>query len=44
VDAVAAGLRADVDDGIADAGSAPVEDFVLFADAEREDVDQRIAE
>ena len=43
VDAVAAGFRSDVDDRIADAGGARVEDFVLFADAEREDVDQRIA-
>ena len=43
VDAVAAGLRAHIDDRIADAGGSRVEDFVLFADAQREDVDQRIA-
>ena len=43
MDAVAAGFGADVDDGVADAGGSGVEDFVFAADAEREDVDQRIA-
>ena len=43
VDAVAAGFGSDVDDGVADAGGAGVEDFVFSADAEGEDVDERIA-
>ena len=43
VDAVAAGLGADVDHRIADAGGLGVEDLVLADQAEREGVDQRIA-
>ena len=43
MDAVAAGLGADVDDGIAGAAGSGEEKFVLRRDAEREDVDQRIA-
>ncbi len=42
VNAVAPGLRADIDDGIADAGGAAVEDLVLFENAEGEGVDQRV--
>jgi hypothetical protein len=43
VDAVAAGLGADVDDRVADAGGLGVEDFVDLDQAEGEGVDQRIA-
>ena len=43
VDAVAAGLGADVDDRVADAGGLGVEDLVVADEAEREGVDQRIA-
>ena len=43
VDAVAAGLGADVDHRIADAGGLGVEDLVLADQAEREGVDQRVA-
>ena len=43
VDAVAAGLGADVDHGIAGAAGLGVEDLVLADEAEREGVDQRIA-
>ena len=43
MNAVAAGLRADVDHRIADARGSAVEDLVVPEDAEREDVDQRIA-
>ena len=43
VDAVAAGLCADVDDGVAGAGGLAVEDFVFADQAEGEGVDQRIA-
>ena len=42
VNAVAPGLRADVDDGIAETGGAAVEDLVLFENAEGECVDQRV--
>ena len=43
VDAVAPGLGSDVDDRVADAGGARDRRSRLFADAERENVDQRIA-
>ena len=43
VDAVAAGLGADVVDGIAGAGRDALDDLVGTGDAEAEDVDQRIA-
>ncbi len=43
VDAVAAGLRADVDHGIADARGLAVEHFVFTEDAQSEGVHQRIA-
>ncbi len=43
VNAVAAGFRSDVNHRIADAGGAAVENFVVAEDAQREDVDQRIA-
>ncbi len=43
VDAVAAGLGADIDDGIARAAGLGVEDLVLADEAEREGVHQRIA-
>ena len=43
VDAVAAGLGADVDDGVADAGGLGVEDFVDADQAEGEGVDEGIA-
>ena len=43
MDAVAAGLRADVDHRIADARRLGVEDLVLPADAQREHVHQRVA-
>ena len=43
VDAVAAGLGADVDDGIALAGGARVKDLVAPDQPEREGIDQRIA-
>ena len=42
MDAVAAGLGSDVDDGVANAGGLSVEDFLLFADAEGKDIDQRV--
>ena len=42
MDAIAARFRANVDDGVADAGSFGVEDLILFADTEREYIDQRI--
>ena len=43
VDAVAAGLGAYIDDGVAGAAGLGVEDFVLADQAQREGVDQRIA-
>src|ERR1035437_5948047 len=43
VNAVAAGARADVDHGVADARRLGVEHVFLAADAEGEDVDQRVA-
>ena len=43
VDAVAAGLRADVVDRIADAGGAALDERVGLRDAEAEHVDERIA-
>ena len=43
VDAVAAGLGADVVDGVADAGGDALDDVGRLGDAEAEDVDQRIA-
>ena len=43
VNAVAAGLRADVNHRVADAGGLAVEDFVLAEHAQRERVHQRIA-
>src|ERR1022692_3809115 len=43
VNAVAAGARAHVDHGVADARGLGVEHLFLAADAEREDVDQRVA-
>ena len=43
VNAVAAGLGADIDDRVAGAGGLAVEDFVFADHAEREGVDQRIA-
>ena len=43
VDAVAAGLGADIDDGVAGAAGLGVEDFVFADQAEREGVDERIA-
>ena len=43
VDAVAAGLRADVVDGVADAGRDALDDVRRLRDAEAEHVDQRIA-
>ena len=43
VDAVAAGLRADVDDGVAGALGAPEEDAVGADDAEVHDVDEDVA-
>src|SRR5450432_2434913 len=42
VDAIAAGARADVDHGVADARGLGVEDLFLAADAKSEDVDQGI--
>src|SRR5688572_5296162 len=42
VNAVTAGLRADVNDGIADAGGASIEDFVFLEDAKGKRVYQRI--
>jgi hypothetical protein len=43
VDAVAAGLRADVVDGVADARRRALDDFVGSRDPETEHVDERIA-
>ena len=43
VDAVAAGLGAYIDDGVAGAAGLGVEDLVLADQAEREGVDQRVA-
>ena len=43
VDAVAAGLGADIDDGIADTFGPAEEDLVLRDDAEGKDVDERVA-
>ena len=43
VDAVAAGLGADVVDRVADAGGDALDDVGLLRDAEAEDVDQRVA-
>ena len=43
VDAVAAGLGADVVDGVADAGRDALDDVRRLRDAEAEDVDQRVA-
>ena len=43
VDAVAAGLGADVVDGVADAAGRALDDVVVPGDAEAEHVDQRIA-
>ena len=43
VDAVAAGLRADVVDGVADAGRDALDDVGRLGDAETEHVDERVA-
>ena len=43
VDAVAAGLGADIDDRIADAGGGRIEDLVGFGDADGHRVDQDVA-
>ncbi len=43
VDAVAAGLGADVEDGVADAGGGCVEDLVFADEAEGEGVEERVA-
>ena len=42
VNTVAAGFRADIDDRIADAVRAAVEDFVFFENAQREGIDERV--
>src|SRR5260370_38716430 len=42
MDAVAAGLCSDVDDGIAYAASAREKQLLFFCDAQRQGVDQRI--
>ena len=43
MDAVASGLRADVVNGVADAGRAAEHERIRARDAEAEDVDQRVA-
>ena len=43
VDTVAAGLRSDVDHGVADSGCLGVEDFVATKNTQRENVHQRVA-